>query len=393
MDRCPTSTVDHPTAVRTAGSATLDLLLRVATGECRELASAPAAGRTVSGVSVLWQPSHGGHAGGQPQAHPATDAYFRNRSSLSETQSEPPGARPRDLPVPAARRLDRAAQPSLEHRYYVCSDAGWLPLPGRGDGLVQPFRAQLGTLQHDGDRLLPGRARSRFSLRPARDLELRSGVPVHLGRISGAAEEAQHLHQHGWTRSRAGQRFHRAPVAIVEVRVDLPRRLRQRGGPTAGAGSLLPLLQSSAPAPGARLPHAGTTVPATVNKEKSAVMMGGSAPQTPRDLALFRPEWMILFFADWRCCRTMERLDRRIGQRRDATRAPTQARNGWRPSGRLLVIPPHHLSAGQILSNLWGPPRPLTPTLSYSLGKNDINSLPDLVGNPMQTSHQPSNWL
>jgi len=32
-------------------------------------------------------------------------------------------------------------------------------------------------------------------------------------------------------------------------------------------------------------------------------------------------------------------------------------------------------------------------TLSYSLGKNDINSLPDLVGNPMKTSHQPSNWL
>jgi hypothetical protein len=36
---------------------------------------------------------------------------------------------------------------------------------------------------------------------------------------------------------------------------------------------------------------------------------------------------------------------------------------------------------------------PLTPTLSYSLGKNDINSLPDLVANPMQTAHQPSGWL
>jgi hypothetical protein len=33
----------------------------------------------------------------------------------------------------------------------------------------------------------------------------------------------------------------------------------------------------------------------------------------------------------------MERLDRGTGQRRDATRAPTQARSGWRPSGRLLV--------------------------------------------------------
>src|SRR5450759_558830 len=192
MDRCPTSTVDHPTAVRTAGPAALNLLLRAAAGERREPAAAPAAGRTVSRVPGLWQPSHGGHAGGQAQAHPAADAYFRNRSSLSEPQSEPAGARPRDLPVPAARRLDRAAQPSLEHRYYVCSDAGWLSLPGRGDGLVQPFRAQLGTLQHDGDWLLPGGARSRVSFRPARDLELRSGFAVHLGRFSGAAEEAQH---------------------------------------------------------------------------------------------------------------------------------------------------------------------------------------------------------
>ena len=62
-------------------------------------------------------------------------------------------------------------------------------------------------------------------------------------------------------------------------------------------------------------------------------------------------------FSGLRSCRTLERLDRRIGQRRDATRAPIQARNGWRPSGRLLVTPPHHLKDGQILSNLWGPPQ------------------------------------
>ena len=35
-------------------------------------------------------------------------------------------------------------------------------------------------------------------------------------------------HQHGWTRPRPGQRFHRAPVAQLEVRTDLSRRLRQR---------------------------------------------------------------------------------------------------------------------------------------------------------------------
>src|SRR5579864_372626 len=67
--------------------------------------------------------------------------------------------------------------------------------------------------------------------------------------------------------------------------------------------------------------------------------MGGSAPQAPRDLSLFSSRvdgFSLALISD---CHTMERLDRRIGQRRDATRAPNQARSGWRPSGRLLVNP------------------------------------------------------
>src|SRR6516165_8596900 len=305
MDRSASSRVERPTAVRTARTAAFDLLLPAAARKCREPAADAEAGRTVSGVAVLRQSPHGGHARGEPQAHPAADAYSGDRSSISETRFESSRAWPRGLSVPAARRLDRTAQPSLEHRYYVCSDEGRLPVFGRRYGLVQSFRAQLGTLQHHGDWLLPGRARERVPLRPTRNLELRSRFAVHRGRVPGAVEETQHLHQHGWARPRLGQCFHREVVALVEVRVDLPRRLRQRGGVAASAGSLLSLLQPSTPTPGARLPYAGRTVPATVNQEKSAVMMGGSAPQTPRDLALFRPEWMILFFADWRRCRTM----------------------------------------------------------------------------------------
>jgi hypothetical protein len=64
--------------------------------------------------------------------------------------------------------------------------------------------------------------------------------------------------------------------------------------------------------------------------------LGGFAPQAPQDLSQFSSRvddfcWSVLGNR-----RTMEELDRRIGQRRDATRAPTQARSGWRPSGRLL---------------------------------------------------------
>src|ERR1700691_2234479 len=191
MDRSKTSMPDHSAAVRTAGSVTLDLVLPVATREHGELASAPAARPVVREASVFRQPQDGCRTESEPQAHPAADAHSGHRSPLSETEPEASGAGSPDLPVPVAWRGDPPAQPRLEHRYYLYSDARRLSVPGRGDGLVQPLRAQLGTFQHHGDRLLSGGAQRRFPLRSARDLELRSGLAVHLSRFSGSAQTAR----------------------------------------------------------------------------------------------------------------------------------------------------------------------------------------------------------
>src|ERR1700694_5920454 len=141
MDRSPSSAPQHPTAMRTAGSAALDLLLSAAAGERGEPAAAPPARPVVLETPALLQPQNGRRTGSEPQAHPAADAHSGHRSPLSQTQLEPSGAGSPDLPVPAARRRDRAAQPRLEHRYYLHSHAWRLSLPGRGDGLVQPLRA------------------------------------------------------------------------------------------------------------------------------------------------------------------------------------------------------------------------------------------------------------
>src|SRR5947208_1271765 len=90
----------------------------------------------------------------------------------------------------------------------------------------------------------------------------KSGVVKNYPRQeTSSAEEARDLHQHGWPRPRARQRFHRTPVALFEVRADLSRRLRHRPGTVSGVGKLLPLLQSPASAPGARLSDAGRSVP------------------------------------------------------------------------------------------------------------------------------------
>src|ERR1700685_746217 len=123
MDRSHSPAPQHPTAVRTAGSAAFELLLPAAAGEPREPAAAPPPRPAVSEASVFPKPQNGRRVGGEPQAHPTADAHPGHRSSLSETELEPSSARSRSVPIPAARRRDRAAQPRLEYRYYLHSDA------------------------------------------------------------------------------------------------------------------------------------------------------------------------------------------------------------------------------------------------------------------------------
>src|ERR1700691_978089 len=224
MDRSHSSAPDHSTAVRTAGCAAFDLLLSAAAGEHGELATVAHSRRVVSEVTLLWQPEDGRPVRRGPPSRPAADAHPGHRSPLSQTELEPSGAGPRSLPVPAARCGDRTAQPRLEHRYHLPSDAWRLSLPGRGDGLVQPFCAQLGTFQYDGNRFLPDGAGRRVSFRTARNLELRPGLAVHLGRFPGAAQKAWDLDQHGWPRARARQCFHRTAVAFAQIRADLSGR-------------------------------------------------------------------------------------------------------------------------------------------------------------------------
>src|SRR3984893_11176194 len=274
MDRSRSPAPQHSTAVRTAGGAALDLLLSAAAREHRKPAAAPPTRPTVPEASVFRKPQNGGRVGGEPQAHPAADAHSGYRSPVSQTELEPAGAGSPGIPVPAARRRDRKTQPRLEHRYYLPPDARRLSLSSRGDGLVQPLRAQLGTLQYDGNRFLPGGARRSVSFRPARNLELRSGLAVHLGGLLSSAKEPRHLDQHGWPRARARQRFHRTAVALAQIRADLSRRLRHRTGTVSGAGKLFSLLQLLAPAPGARLSDAGRFVPAQIQREEVVVMMG-----------------------------------------------------------------------------------------------------------------------
>src|SRR5437764_12863040 len=92
MDRSTTFAAHRSTAVRTAGSAALNLLPPAPPGERRESASAPPARPVVLEAPVLRQPQDGRRAGSEPQAHPAADAHSEHRSPLPQTQLKPGGS-------------------------------------------------------------------------------------------------------------------------------------------------------------------------------------------------------------------------------------------------------------------------------------------------------------
>ena len=62
-------------------------------------------------------------------------------------------------------------------------------------------------------------------------------------------------------------------------------------------------------------------------------------PSSSRDLSPLLPEWMFFPLLQMAACRTLEMLARGTGLRGDATRAPMQVRNGWRPHRRHLTQP------------------------------------------------------
>src|SRR5579859_1692275 len=99
MDRSRSSPAHPSTAVRTAGSAALDLLLPAAAGERGEPAADAPARRAVPEAPVLRQPEDGRRTGHQSQTHPTSDAYSGHRSPLLQTQLEPPGTGSRGVPV------------------------------------------------------------------------------------------------------------------------------------------------------------------------------------------------------------------------------------------------------------------------------------------------------
>ena len=77
----------------------------------------------------------------------------------------------------------------------------------------------------------------------APDIFNRPGQPVQQLCLHRRAEGCRNPHQHGWARPLDGQRLHRTPVALAEVRVRLSPRVRNGLGVAGRADALDRLLQ------------------------------------------------------------------------------------------------------------------------------------------------------
>ena len=87
----------------------------------------------------------------------------------------------------------------------------------------------MATIDHPGCELLPGSAGRRAgTLCKAGDLQHRSRQPVHQRGLDGHTESLRLSDLQGWQGPLAGQRVHRAAVALAQAGVCVPQCLRLR---------------------------------------------------------------------------------------------------------------------------------------------------------------------
>src|SRR5271156_2332528 len=193
--------------MRTAGREPREPVLQAEGRERREPAPDAADRRAVYPDAIFRKPPDGGlaakekKAARESQTGRAVNGGDRSGGRVPEAQIEPARRRSQDLSVLAQRRESGTRQPGLEHRYYVHPHDARLLLPGGGDGLAQPVRAQLGPVVDDGTGLLPGSVVERVAESAAGNLQQRSGLAVHQREVHRRVEDAWHHDQHGWTRA------------------------------------------------------------------------------------------------------------------------------------------------------------------------------------------------
>ena len=231
--------------------------------------------------------------------------------------------------------VDRADQVWSTDITYIPMQGGFLYLAAVMDWYSRYVLSWEISNTHGGP-VLRGRPPIGLRLGLPGNLQHRSRLAIHLGGLPGTAKGAKDTDQHGWPRTLSRQRLHRAAMEIAQIRTDIPRRFRLGPRPLACARGVLRLLQPEAAAPSIRIQDASRLI---YFSHKANIVL------ITQDLTI--PHlWIYRFLTRMECRppRTghnwsiIEMLDRRIGQRRDATRGPSQVRDGMAVSSRIPLM-------------------------------------------------------
>ncbi len=263
MDRTGTYGAVGGPAMRPGGAAAVELLLRAdGHGERREPAADETNRRALPEAAVLRiaeddRLAPGSGLVGQREAGGATDAGDGAASHCARATYESSASQASGVSVSAARPSGPGAEPGLVCRHHVHSPAVGLPVLGGGDGLVQPVCAGVGIVELAGDRFLPAGVDTGFGAGQARYFQHRPGIPIHERGVHGTLGGERYPRQHGRARPGHGQHFRGAAVANGQVRGHLSARLCRRGGHPSRLDALLPVLQHTEAASGARQTNPG----------------------------------------------------------------------------------------------------------------------------------------
>src|SRR5262245_6549334 len=253
MDRDGKSNDQHHASVRTDGTESIKLVLSADRRERGEPESDAIDRRAVNADALLRDSqddrvAEEERARGQSQTREAADADDGAGSNLSETTSQPAGARSSDLSIFIAWNQCYASRSGLEHRYYLHPPEARLRVFSSDPGLVQPIRVELGGFEYAACGVLRVGVGVGAEGGPARDLQQRSGRAIHECGVHRSARESRNPDQHGWTRSSAGQHLYRTALAIGEVRRGLHQGLRIGRSGDSRFEPLLRILQPRAAA-------------------------------------------------------------------------------------------------------------------------------------------------
>ena len=104
------------------------------------------------------------------------------------------------LSLPVARPDDRPTEPGVGSRHHLYPDGPGLSLPGRGDGLVQPPRSGMASIEHDGHLVLPRTAQMTNPLRLITSRRSTMSAGVGMAGSDMRRDDAEEAHDRIWQR-------------------------------------------------------------------------------------------------------------------------------------------------------------------------------------------------